>query len=202
MEKIFKEFEPNENQKLLNKFNSFYPEGKMSELRLNDLPKAVLKYFEANSRRFILPEKYKPGNFKRLLAVDYTNGDKTYIANQIKIYENDDDAIEDLSYLIDYRGGNNIGHAELRYNLQSDSEYFKNKPFVGYTATKEEYQRSGLAERRLFLMNALAKTLYDYPICSDTVISAEAKSLWEKLVQENKAKMIKEGKNDRYVMLD
>lgn len=188
------------NRELLARFNEFFKEGDIKELSIEDLPSDILKFFENNSAKFIPPKDYEPENFKKFLLVNHENGDQTYIANQTKKYDNKN--VEDLSYLVDYRGGDNLGHAELRYNPSSDLEYFKDKPFVGYTGTEEKYQKQGLGRRRLFLMNALAKTLYNNPVYSDTVITDEAKSLWEKLVQENLAKKIKEGNEDRYVMLD
>jgi hypothetical protein len=186
------------DRELLMKFDNFFKEGNVKELHIEDLPEDVLKFFESNSAKFILPEDYKPEDFKRFLLVNHENGDQTYIANQTKEYYNK--SVEDLSYLVDYRGEDNLGHAELRYNPLSNSEYFKDKPFVGYTVTEEKYQKKGLGRRRLFLMNALAETLYNNPVYSDTIITDEAKNLWEKLVQENLAKKIKEGDKDRYVI--
>jgi hypothetical protein len=188
------------DKELLMKFDKFFKEGDVKELQIEELPEDILKFFENNSARFILPKDYKPENFKNFLLVNHENGDQTYIANQTKKYDNKN--VEDLSYLVDYRGEDNLGHAELRYNHSSDSEYFKDKPFVGYTVTEEKYQKQGLGRRRLFLMNALAETLYNNPVYSDTIITDEAKNLWEKLVQENLVKKIKEGDKDRYVMID
>jgi len=201
MEKIFKESWLSKDQELLNRFESFFPQGKMTILNINDLPPAVLDFFESNSKKFVLPEVYQPKDFKKFMLVNFDNGDRTYIANQVKKYNEEEDGTEDLNYLVDYRGDENIGHAELRYNL-SDSEYFQNKPFIGYTNTEEKYQKTGLGMRRIFLLDALAKTFYNHSVCSDTVITDQAKSLWEYLVQDGKAKKFKEGEHDRYMMLD
>jgi hypothetical protein len=182
----------------------------MKILNIADLPFEVLDFFENNSRQFQLFTEYQPKNFKRFMLVNYNNGDKTYIANQIKKYssaevdnvEDLSNLIEDVNYLIDYRGEENIGHGELRYCFLNNSDVCKNKPFVGNTATEKKYQKTGLGLRRLFLLNALSKTLYNYPLNSDEIITDQAKNLWENLVKEGKAKKYKEEKSDRYVMLN
>jgi hypothetical protein len=194
----FKNIKSSESEELTAKFNKFFPEGKIKEISIKDLPADVLKSFEGSSKRFILPEDYKPGDFKKIFLVEHDNGDLTYIGNQIKNYWNE--STEDLSYLFERRGQEKIGHGELRYDISSDDEFFKNKPFVGFTETEKEYHKTGLGRRRLFLLNALAQSLYDQPLYSSTLIADEARSLWEKLVVEGKAEKFKEGDDDRYVM--
>jgi len=204
MKESFEKFQSTEETELLNRINNFFPEGKTTEININDLPVDVLNFFEGYSKRFILPEEYVPGNFKKLFLADHENGDKTYIANQTKIYTEGDDGGggEDLSYLVDYRANEIIGHSELRFKGSSGNKYYQDKPFIGFTDTEEKHRKSGLGKRRLYLMNALAKSFYGHSVYSDTLVSEEARLLWEKLVLENKAQKIKEGDKDRYRLVD
>lgn len=197
--------EARKEQELETKFREFFPDGNITATDLDSVPTEVKRRLENYSQSFILPEEYRPNNFDATFVVEYPNGDKSYIAEQTKTYktliENEPGSeTEKLSYIFDTRGEGISGHAELRYNISNKSKYFKNKPFVGYNDTEREFQRSGLGWRRIRLMNALARTKYDAPLYSDTLMSEQAEGLWQKLVKEGKVKKIKEGKVYRYVL--
>ena len=164
-----------------------------------NVPKKAMKFFENQSLQLILPEEYKPGNFEKFFVIKHKNGDETYVAEQVKTYHNED--TERLSYFWDSRNSKTIGHGELRWSLSKKSKFFKNKPFVGFTETEKEFQRQGLAERRLHMLDAFARMTYGFPLYSSDVVTPRAINLWEKLVREGRAKKFKSGEPDRYCFL-
>ncbi|MDQ5883583.1 MAG: hypothetical protein QG654_497 [Patescibacteria group bacterium] len=158
----------------------------------------AIKFFEGASQRFILPEEYYPGNFEGLFLLKHENGDITYVATQIKFDEYN-------TYFFDTRDGEEIGHGELRFAKDSEDEFFKDKPFVGFTDTEENFRRQGLGERRLLEMGAYSRQIYNLPIYSDTLISENAKALWNKFVSLGMAEVFIENSggrsHERYVLL-
>ena len=157
-----------------------------------------MNHFEGKSHRFILPTDYLPGNFDKFFIIHHSNGERTHIAQQTKTYATNGDT-ENLSYLCDMDRDNIIvGHGEIRFNISNTSNYFKDKPFVGYTQTLEGNEKKGLGTRRLYIMNALSQAVYQLPLNSDTLIGEDAEKLWKSLVNLGVAKSYKEGKNNRY----
>ena len=188
-------------ENITTKFNEFHPNGKIEEISLEEIPQNIMNYFEARSKRFILPKDYQEKDFEKTFTIHHDNHHKTYVAIQTKTYCTDGDT-EELTYLIDINEENKpVGYGEIRFNISNKDEYFINKPFVGSTNTSKKNRRKGIGKRRLHVMNALCQTLYKNPLNSDTIISEDSKKLWEKLTQEGKSKMYKEGEHDRYVFL-
>lgn len=162
------------------------------------IPTKVMDWFEGRSAMFIHPGDYKTGNFIAFYVIHHHLGDITYAARQTKTYDANGDT-EDLVHVISLdSNGNEEEHAEIRNNISNTDPYFREKPFVGYTTTEEGFRNKGLGSRRLFIMNALSKMLYGFPLHSDTLISEEAKRLWERLVEQGKAIKYKEGERGRY----
>src|SRR4030042_2157230 len=181
-------------------FNKYFPDGKISEVSVEIIPRGAMKYFEGKSSQFISPDKYKPGNFEKFFLIQHADGSKTYLAQQTKTYDTSR-TTEKLTYFIDIREEEVVGRSELRHCVnwnKGSQKYFKDKPFVGYTSTKEGMQRTGLGTRRLFMMNAYSLMDYGLPLHSDTLMSPEAEILWEKLAERGMAIKFKEGERDRY----
>ena len=101
-------------------------------------------------------------------------------------------------YFFETRSDEQTGYSEMRLNTSNETEYFKNKPFIGITNTISKFRKTGLGERRIKLMTAMSQTLYNEPLCSDTNISPSAKRLWEKLEERGEAEKFMEGDHDRY----
>lgn len=157
-----------------------------------------MEWFESRSTLLIHPQDYKRGNFSAFYVIDHQSGDRTFAARQIKTYDTNGET-EELVYILDLDNEENEkGHAELRMNISNNDPYFKNKPFVGYTETEDDFRKQGLGARRLLIMNVFAKILYVLPLHSDTLISAEASSLWKRLVEEGKATTYLEGEHERF----
>lgn len=162
------------------------------------IPNPVMEWFEGRSALQIHPRDYRRGNFSAFYVIYHQSGDRTFAAKQTKTYDTNGDT-EELVYLIDLdSNGKEEGHGEIRMNVSNDDPYFKNKPFVGYTATEDGFRRQGLGTRRLLIMNTFTQILYDLPLHSDTLITDDARRLWERLVAEGKAIKYQEGKNERF----
>ncbi len=161
------------------------------------IPEDVVKHFEAQSSKFILPEQYQTRNFSKLYTFNYVNGDIGYIAEQDKAYGTNGDT-ERLTYFEDVRDGTRTGYLELRSSLSNKDTYFKGKPFVGFTRTLDGFQNEGLGERRLRVANAYSLDNYGIPLNSDTLIEETAKRVWQRLVEKGDAEKYTEGKNERY----
>lgn len=184
----------------IGKFKEYFPEGEINGITFEDIPGKVMEFFEKKSEEYINIDNYKPKNFSKYFIINYKNGDVAYVAIQEKDYGKYA-GTEESTYLTDMKEDDISGYSEIRYNLsKQDNEYFKDKPFIGFTRTSPEFARLGLATRRLLTMNALSQAKYNKPIYSGTLISEQAKKLWEKLVERGEAKKFKEGKHDRYVL--
>ena len=190
---------PDEHRKT-EEFGRFFPEGEVLDTALTEMPDDVQELLEQLGMRYLDIERYEPGKFHDVQKVTLGPDDAIYVARKIKEYG--DAGTEESTYLVDHKDGKVAGYGEVRYHLTDESGYFKDKPFVGFTRTGSEHQRSGLAERRLRAMNALARQKYGKPLYSDTLLSPEARSLWEKLVKEGRARKFSEGEQERFVYED
>lgn len=181
----------------LHEFSETFSEGQLARITESEIPEDVRQRFERRSQLFIRRQDYRPGNFEGFFAVQHTNGDRTYLACQTKTYDTGD--TESLTYFVDTRDGQDIGHSELRFNVSNPADYFKQKPFVGYTHTEEAFRRQGLGLRRLEEMNAFTQAHFHLPLYSDTLNAEEG--LWEDLVAQGRARKFKEGRKLRYAFL-
>ncbi len=199
MEHIEQNLDKFENQKRI--FSEFFKEGNIEKSDLSKIPPEVLEVFEGYSRRFILPEEYKKGDFNDIFLIHHMNGDETYVAQQIKKFG--DEFKEQNTYFVDTRNNEITGRGELRLGLETEEEYYKDKPTVGYTFTKEDYQNQGLGKRRIEIMNAFSRMDHGLPLYSDTLMADKnAEKVWQSLEQKGKAKKIQEGDTYRYVYLN
>lgn len=193
----------NTSQNKAESFHEQFPNGRIEEIFEGGIPKATMDFFEGMNRRFILPEEYKPRNFEKFYVITYGNGDKTYVAEQLKEYSREKGPTEKEKnvYFFDTRGKNKIGHGELRLNITSKRDFFKDKPFVGFTETSEQFRKEGLGERRILMMGAYAHMQYGLPLYSDTLIQLPAEKVWNKLVEKGRAEELREGDKRRYKLL-
>lgn len=178
------------------KFRDLYGT-EMTEVTYEEIPEIVKDNFEKQSKKFILKEEYKEGNFSKLYKFIHQNGDETYIGQQDKTYETNG-ATERLTYFADTRNGEITGYLELRLSINDLSEYFKNKPFVGFTRTYPTFLNQGLGRRRLEEANAYSLSEHYLPLNSDSLVIDEAKSVWEKLVTDGKAERYNENGKERF----
>lgn len=194
-EKINQRTKVEETDLRISKFSELFPEGAMSQIKETDAPEAAMEVFEHKSAQFINRDKYRPRNFEFYFVINHVNGDRTYLAQQTKTYDTNKDT-ERLTYFVDMRGNQVLGYSELRNNISNLREYFRDKPFVGYTETEKDFRNQGLGTRRLLLMNAFSGAQYSLPLNSDTLNSEV--SVWEDLVQKGQAQKFQEGEHLRY----
>ncbi|MBW3013676.1 hypothetical protein KY335_00370, partial [Candidatus Woesearchaeota archaeon] len=97
--------------------------------------------------------------------------------------------IEELVYVYVVNDDIVVGNGELRYSLEPEMDFFKNKPFVGFTETEEEFRERGLAIRRLVLMNALSQIFFGFPLNSnERSMHPGGMAAWRHLAREGKAR--------------
>lgn len=181
-------------------FERYFTDATVEAVGLTELSDGVREMLENLGVRYLDPDMYDPRAFYDVRRVTLGNGDEIFVASRTKSYR--DAGTEESTYVIDTRDGGILGFGEIRWRLTQVTGYFRDKPFVGFTETRRPHRRTGLAERRVRVMNALARQKYGLPINSDTCISDDARKLWEKLVSEGMARKYKEGAHDRYVYDD
>lgn len=160
-------------------FNQHFSEGRISEVKMLGIPCVAVNLFEGMSRRFILPEEYKLGNFKRFYRVDLEDRGNIYVATQTKQ--------EDLIYLIELNYSEvRVGYGKVRVDVDN-KDPTKPTPycFIGFIETEEDFQRRGLGERRLCVMNALSRAPYGSPLYScETITEWSGQSFMERLYEK------------------
>ena len=177
-----KEFFPNEKV-----FYKYFSEGKIVKLTPEEIPPEVMREFENQTSRFVPLEQIKPENEGHSFygRIDCSNEDVVYLVNQLEQTAEDDI----MTYMLDTRKGDNIGYAIMR----NSSSYLKDLPYVDYTETEFDFERQGLALRRLKIMNAISRAIYGKPLSSGIEVEPEAEKVWNKLVKEG---LVKERKQN------
>lgn len=124
-------------------------------------------------------------SYRRALTFEiaHDDGGKTYGVRDSLI---DRIYLHDRSDTDEYLGRGEIDHKTF------DGE---NKPTVGDSVTTVQHRKNGLGMRRLKLMNALSRMVYQTPLTSGVIIHNSEKDLWEKLVGDDKAERIPSGKD-------
>lgn len=155
-------------------------------LSYEDVPKVAMKHFERQSSRFLHPDEYHERDFTKLFQYTQGNGDVVYVAQQDKTYSANGHT-ERLTYFVGTRDGEKTGDLELRYALTDQQDFFKDKPFVGFTNTEDDFVRQGLAVTRLEDANAYSLAEHGYLLHSGDLVADEAKGAWAKLIAAGKA---------------
>ncbi len=147
-----------------------YYDGNLSVITSDSINSVANEMFEGWSGRFILPQEYHPQNFHQYFNITHNRHPKeiTFVAHQTKVYDSEKlSEAERLVYLVDILGGEHIGHGEIRFKFDSRHPFFTSKPFVGYTCTEKQFRRRGYGTRRLSIMNALTRVLFQFSLHSD-----------------------------------
>ena len=116
MEKANLENKKFDFEKARKNFSEYLTDAQVEKIEMKDVPSDALKFFERMSSQFVEDKDYKPENFENLFLIRYQNGDQVYVAQQTKKYDTNGDT-ERLTYFWEIRDGKNIGHGELRYNI-------------------------------------------------------------------------------------
>lgn len=162
---------------------------------------AALKLFEWFSERFKDPKSYVALDFHELLKIRGAGSVVTYVAWHTMVHQ--DAGLETCLFLCETtRRGKLVGHGEIRFEPMNQDRFFKDKPFVGYSATEEAYGGKGLGLERLVRMNALTLALWGLYLHSDTHIIGGIQSteyhIWSRLVEMENVARYMEGKQERF----
>lgn len=192
------------SEKISQALNEKMPGLKVVPISISDVPAEAMEYFKGKCECFRPEGSYSPEDFIEVYKVIRDDGSyQTFIAKEIK--EIADYGVEECTYFADVNENNElIGTSELRYRIGSDSDYFKDKPFLGNIRNEEKFMRQGFGTKRMFLMDAYSRAIYSNPLWSDTLNSEEMVAVWEKLVSEGKAvksQHLEDGENVRYTMI-
>ncbi len=163
-------------------------------ISLKDVPADARKRFEGCSKSFIYSEDYKEWNFEKIWYIQYNFPEPyiTYFATQDKEY--DTGSIEKLIYLFEKNyEWEKIWHGEIRLCIHNNNEkifqnFFKDKPFVGFTQTEEDFFKKGYGILRLIHMNQLVTKEFGLKLYSSELPAPWAKRNREKLVEYGLAK--------------
>jgi len=179
--------EPQKETYNLAVFNEYFPDGKIKELRPEEIPEDVMIYFELKSSELLMPEEYKPKNFEKFFVVTHPDNKQTFLAQQTKEYSKKI-LIEKVTYFADFENEKIMSRAELVFNTRCDKKYekfFKNKPFVGWISTPRDVRKTGMAKRIILMMNAYSQAAYNLPLYSDTNFTDSGREFTEKLFPRN-----------------
>ncbi|TSC64423.1 MAG: hypothetical protein G01um101491_292 [Parcubacteria group bacterium Gr01-1014_91] len=174
-------------------FANLFKTGGIREIGRNDIPETVRNHFEGMSSRFISPSDYRKENFNSYYVIEHTDIPdlKTYVAEQDKYYGNigEQKGLERNVYFYDMLGEVEVGHGELRYQPESDEEYFKDRPFVGFNQTEKEFRKRNFAFKRLIEMGSYSVMQWGLPLYSGDQ-NADADKVWQKLMREGMAEEV------------
>ncbi|MBT7228760.1 hypothetical protein HN859_04540 [Candidatus Parcubacteria bacterium] len=143
--------------------------------------------FEHQSTMYIHPDDYEKGNFIQFYIIHRVDPPyTTYVAEQDKIIDKDEkeEMTDKLHYFID--NPDDLGAKkldEIRFIIDNDSSYFKNKPFTFFSKNGTD---------RLKLMNAFCQSRLGLPMYSGTMLEDEEHEFWKELVEEGLAQQYEE----------
>lgn len=179
------EAEPKDSK--FKRFNELFPYGTIEEIPKDRLSPDALEYFEGMNRRFVDP-KDLPNEFNAFYRISRTDIPDlaTYIADKDMIYKDLDKkpkGFERNVFFYENRGDQKVGHGELRYRPKAKKDdAFKDKPFVGYNGTEDDFLKQGLARKRLFAMGAYSEMEWGQPLYSGDQ-NKMADGVWQSLVR-------------------
>ena len=121
------------------------------------------------------------------------NGDQLLVVDQART-SNSTGTDERMDYFVTKRGDEITGYSrmvvEKGINESGDPTIVTS---VERTKTYEKFLRQGLGMSRLKAMATFSEQEYNQPLASDTLVSKEAKSLWNTLVESGEAEEFYEG---------
>lgn len=174
-------------------FAEYYSHGSIEEIG-KVLPTEVVEHFDKENCLYIPLKDYFFSNFASFYLIDHNNQERTYIANEIR--ETQSNKIGSMGLIDVNQSDMPVGYGEVDFGRFS---FLEGKFFVGYTETFPEFQKQGLGTRRLYVMNALCQAFYQSPLNSGFGLGLGAERLWERLVEQGVAEVVKDR---RYVFLD
>jgi hypothetical protein len=161
----------------------------ITKMSKSDVPPEAQVVFDTYGSMDTMDASVSLDEFESLLRIEGL-GVTSYLAEHEKLLAIGQ--VERTAYMLDIDDslGVPVGMGQMRLNVSNESDYFRDKPFVGYTQTYENsrngnFLRKGYGTRRLHALNLAAKTLYELPLHSDTIRTPQASRLWQRLVSED-----------------
>lgn len=186
------EAEPKDSK--FKRFNELFPYGTIEEISKNQLPSSALEFFEGMNQRFVHPDD-KPPEFNAFYRVNRTDtaGLITYIADKDMVYtdhERKPIRLEKNVFFYEIIDDHLVGKGELQYRPKAKKDdAFKDKPFVGYNGTEDDFLKQGLARKRLFAMGAYSEMEWGQPLYSGDQ-NKMADGVWQSLVRDGLAEEV------------
>jgi len=194
---------------IIDVFETHYPAGHMRPISLDKIPPAAMNKFEGYSCRFIPSHSYVERNFDKSFIITTGDAMKTYVVTQDKKYPSDQFGdkrnIEKQAYFVAMNADDRILYSEIRFNITDSRNYFKDKPFVGFSGCENNaYYDDDVLQKiwvmqgadQIVLMNALSHALFNLPIHSDTTICSHEKPLWNLLLNQGHIQSYLERENN------
>lgn len=170
----------------------------LEKVLFRKIPHNVKKIIQSQSTKYIETRKNRKVKITDIYVSNLSEDEQVYIVEQTKTYAGTTNDTEKITHFIYTHKNIESGYLEIRLNITNTSQYFVNKPFVGFTVTREGFKKQRLGTKRLEIANTYCIKRYDLPLYSDTLITDQARKIWEELERKGQARKIKEGKNDRF----
>lgn len=105
------------------------------------------------------------------LEIAFNDSSKTFVGESSSF---------EVVYLQDRdRKNKYLGEGQIYIENVDDELYI---PVVGFTYTSKRFRRNGFGTRRLLVMDAVSRFVFDEPLHSSSAPKLSQKSIWEKLV--------------------
>lgn len=149
------------------------------EIEWSDIPDSVTEQvlFENNSQELSESEAYK-----KPLAMDFGEAGKSYVmaywarrklGGIVDFY---------VTHLIDTTTSGDVTGGIISFiELDEDGEPTEEGPYVQFNFTKSDYEKRGLALRRLISLNKATKQLFNLPLSSGSFFAPGVENIWQKL---------------------
>jgi hypothetical protein len=188
-------------------YTNHHPETSANNLKLpelhqvfsNEIPPDVANALMDRGRKLVRREEVKQNvdDLEFTGKLDFGDNVDMYVAVDSKHVKG---CHERLLYFVDADANGAVQGVSEVCLREQDSDFFRDKPFVSWTQTQEESRQRGLGMRRLRVMGAMSQEIFNLPLYSDTNMTDQARRLWERIVTEGGAKMIKDDKgHERFV---
>lgn len=119
-----------------------------------DLPVPAVEKFEGYSSRFVSSEKYRKGDFLRILKT-FHEGSEVFLAFQEK-------GGSSMVYLYGERGGKTEFWGEIGDSLREE----RPASYLFFIGISDEFRRSGTASRKILFFDAVSRFAFGKPLRS------------------------------------
>ena len=156
-------------------FALYFPHAAIESISYNDLPYRIRKNLDGKD------------DCGLALQITHLDLSKTFVGENLSL---------EAVFLQDRDSKNKYaGEGQIFLEAGNDEPDI---PVVGFTFTALKYRRNGLGKRRLQIMDAVTRSLYQDPLYSSGSPRPEQRSIWEHLVNEEIAEIVKWQETKRY----